>query len=360
MLQVTGVVMIIIICSFLLVGIKVHETFFQTNVYTVNSDNIDLMQKFGNGYIVSPYMRVHNTISIGENNEASIDKSGTLNAKKICVNGKCTDVGFDNDSINGIKLSGSWSDTTGYGRSEISNDFNSMKGLVIAGNTSSGTGKRVIIKDNLNVSGDLKTFKTTDSSRFVSGKDGLTVKNKDNDMAIIGYRSDGSFGIITTSDKPTKISHNDQNSINMYNENTLVNRPILHNNTNDGVIIEKRSSARNKYGVAKQDTGLILYGPEPSSVSTANVRVGFASGDNNYDTALTVKHSGDVVARNRLCVNTTCFDEPDLIRMKTPPPPPKFSQLCLDDTCLSRKELSDLKSLLTSSASLTTSKNILS
>lgn len=346
MFGVTGAIIIICICSLLLVGIKVHEAFLQTNMYAVESDNIDLMKKFGDGYIVSPYMRVHETISIGENNQASIDKSGTLNAKKICVNGKCSEVGFDNDSINGIKLSGSWSDTTGYGRSEISNDFNTMKGLVIAGNTSSGTGKRVIIKDNLNVSGDLKAFKATDSSKFIAGRDGLTIKNKDNDMAIVGYRSDGSFGIMTTSDKPTKISHNEQNYINLSNENTIVSRPIVQNNTNDGVIIEKRSSPRNKYGVAKQDNGLILYGPEPSTVPMASVRVGFSRGDNDYDTALTVKHSGDVVARNRLCINTTCFDEPDLIRMKTPSQPPKFSQLCLDDTCLSKKELTDLKSLL--------------
>lgn len=348
MYKVTALIIVIFICSMLLVGIKIHETFSQANVYAVESNNIDLMKKFGDGYIVSPYMRVHNTISIGEDNAASIDKTGTLNAKKICVNGKCTDVGFDNDSINGIKLSGSWSDATAYGKSEISNDYNTMKGLVIAGNTSSGSGKRVIVKDNLNVSGDLKTVKTTESAKFISGKDGLTVRNNNNDkdMAIIGYRSDGSFGILTTSDKPTKISHNDKNFINMSNDNTMVSKPILQNNTDDGVIIEKRASSRNKYGMSKNDSGLVLYGPEPSSVPMANVKIGFARGDNDYDTALTVKHSGDVVARNRLCVNSTCFDEPDLIRMKTPPAPPRFSQICLDDTCLSKRELSDLKSLL--------------
>lgn len=348
MCSITLLIAIIVVCTLILGSIKVHERFYQTDMYKIEEKNIDMMKKFDDGYIVSPFLRVQDTLSIGNGNEASIKSDGTLNAKRICINNKCTNVGFDNDSINGIKLSGSWSDSAGYGRSEISNDTMGLKGLVIAGNSSAGSGKKVIVKDHMLISGNIGIQGTTEGKAFISSKDGYTVKNHDNDKVFMGYKPDGSFGIYSTSSNPIKFDHNSKNRINMSDSKTTVNVPIIFENIDDGILIEKRQddSTKNRYGLAKYNDNLIMYGPEPTFGPSAAVSMGFLRNRGEFDSVLIAKNNGDVVAKNRVCVNTTCVDEPDLIRIKNPVPPPKPTQLCLEDVCIGKSELNGLKSML--------------
>jgi hypothetical protein len=198
------------------------------------------------------------------------------------------------------------------------------------------------------VSGDLATFGKTNSSSFSSSADGYTVKKADNDKATIGYKSNGSFGLYTTSSKPMNIDYNAANQIQLSNDETIINKPIVHNNISSGVIIEKKNgnSSRDRYGIAKENENIFIYGPEPSSGPSSTVNMGFIRNNGDFDSILKAKNNGDVVVKNRMCINTTCIDEPDLNRLKNPVPQTRQTQLCLDDVCLSKRDLRNLKNMI--------------
>lgn len=109
--------------------------------------------------------------------------------KDVKLGKTMTDVVLTNPVVSGIKLSNKWS---GYpdkvkNQSEISNDINTYKALMIVGNKSAGSNRKVRVWDHLRVHGRLDTDdKITAKKEFCI--DGVCI-NKEHLKALKGERS---------------------------------------------------------------------------------------------------------------------------------------------------------------------------
>lgn len=332
--QIIILLFIIIYAAIFLGGIKYQEHFATSDL-----SERSIFQVFNNENIMTRNLMAKDKITIGAPETISLNNNGLVTAKKICINEKCTENGFQDDTFNGIRFTNSMlGNDTNYGElSEIANDTREHKALVLAGNNTSGD-KRVAVMNHLDVKGKL----TVNGNEGIKGKlievasaDGKTKLMLMNSGDFSGIKINGNGNV------PLGFSLNNTSFMNINNDNIFFSKPLVMND-NDGVLIEKINNREAKrYGIEKKVDTVRIYTTDTGSLNTAGINMSFSKRDGTYDDVLLAKNSGDVVIKNKICIKDTCLTEQDLKNVLKPPPP------CFDNICMNQDDMLRLKDNVT-------------
>ena len=246
----------------------------------------------------------------------------------IC-NGSKTALKWDNAgavTTNDIKITNAWSNfpNTGKDKSEISNDTNQFKQLMIVGNRSAGGARQVGVWDKLNVNGDLNVTGTslTNNIKFTNnwsdfskaGKDKSEISNDTKNfkqLMILGNRSAGGARKVGIWDKL------DVNGDALITNNLEVKSELTANNL-------KFTKGWSDFSKAGKDKSEI-------SNDTKNFKQLMILGNRSAGGARKVgiwdklDVNGDLNVTNNLAVK---------------------SQICIDNVCISKNDLKNIKNLI--------------
>lgn len=254
-------------------------------------------------------------LSMGGTGQLSVDSPDTVGGRLI----------VDNDGTvlhNNIKFSKKWSAYTdnSNNKSEISNDTDAYKSLMIVGNKSGGGERRVGIWDTLNVNGALNVSNNTNTNTVQisnkwrlgdTGDDWLRL-NKINDSSSKGYYGGLAAGRLWSAEGALAGS-----DIRMKNNISLINK----DDSSKLLLLDPKKykftddiTNRERYGFIAQDVEKIY----PNIVTTgANNMKGL-----NYDDIipLTVANIKDIKQnlpnQNTLCLGDVCITKEDLKALK--------------------------------------------